>query len=579
MSLFAPPVIGPFVEPNGLSGDAHTGAAIAWTSNGDAFCLDVVRVPGHSIFRDRLGFLQTQSMGFEQFLWNCFEHSTRLTEFLNELQPYFKPGGGAPTLAEAGRWLNPYLVGKGFSLGIAKIREGNIVRIPVVWVFGGKASEYGSKSIYSRVDFIDWSPSGSKLLRRLDCWGTGAPALKRLLHQLVDTMAGPLLTEAGEARMQQMLEWSRAKTKTRKPMKVLSKSERSLAADLRVALHHLDRPLSAGIASQVDQLSEKSYGGMLRACAWRGLERAACALLEHRALPEVGREKLLQHFIGSDWKEVWKFCQKEAGPCFSSAKPYGYNKPLMEIIKRGDADVLKSVLASLSHADVNLVASLVQSAFEYDRVDLVEVIISSAIMQPIRDETLLRSFVHSLLGHRQDISTAIRLMELGVRPLQAMDREDALMVKDLLLRDENIPVLKHALKLDPPTEKSMAKLLDGFGVKRGKTFDWLCNVSKGITCHKDRMDKVVFNATVAFIRRGFKEHLMLLDHALEQGGALKDIPSNAFEEAGLLTGHRWRDEEGNWIDLVAHLLKKGLSEDAALLKKLRRPKRKGKHNG
>lgn len=574
MSLFVPPVIGPFVEPNGLSGDLHTGAAISWTSNGDAFHLDVVRVPGHSIFRDRLGFLQTQSMGFEQFLWNCFEHSTRLTEFLNELQPYFKPGGGAPTLAEAGRWLNPYLVGKGFSLGIAKIREGNIIRIPVVWVFGGKVSEYGSKSVYSRVDFIDWTPSGSKLLRRLDCWGTGAPALKRLLHQLVDTMAGPLLTEAGEARMQQMLEWSRPKAKTRKPVKLLSKDERSLAADLRVALHHLDRPLPGWIANQIDQLSEKSYGGILRACAWRGLERAACALLEYRALPEVGREKLLQHFIGSDWNEVWKFCQKEVGPCLSLAKPYGYNKLMTEIVERGKGDMLKSVLALFSHIDVNLAASLVQSAFESGRISLVDIIVSSVVVQQVKEAVLLRAFVHSLSGYRQDTLAAIHLMELGVRPVQAIDKEDAILVKSLLLRGENFPVLKHALKLDPPTNESIAKLLDGFSVEPGKTFDWLCNVSKDIPGHKDRMDKVAFNATVAFMRRGSEEHLMLLDRALEEGGTLKNVPWNSFKTAGLLTGHHWREEEGNWIDLIAHLLKKGLVEDAALLKRLRRPKRK-----
>jgi hypothetical protein len=122
MECFAPPLIGPFVERNGLSGGSHTGAAVTWTSNGDAYRLDVIRLPTRRIFSDSLGFAQTPDLNLEDFLWHYFERNTRLPEFLNELQPFFRTSGGAPTPASAGEWLNPALTAKGFSLGIAKVR-------------------------------------------------------------------------------------------------------------------------------------------------------------------------------------------------------------------------------------------------------------------------------------------------------------------------------------------------------------------------------------------------------------------------------------------------------------------------
>src|SRR5215469_5428489 len=102
MGFFEPPLIGPFVESNGLSGGAHTGAAITWTSNGEAYRLDVIRLPTRRIWSDSLGFAQTPDLNLEQFLWHCFAHNTRLSEFLNELRPYFRPSRGAPTPACAG---------------------------------------------------------------------------------------------------------------------------------------------------------------------------------------------------------------------------------------------------------------------------------------------------------------------------------------------------------------------------------------------------------------------------------------------------------------------------------------------
>lgn len=320
----------------------HVGAAIHWSSAAGAYRLDLVRLPSSRIWQDHLGFAQSPDLGFEQFIWDCFAHSSRLTDFLNELRPFIRPSHGAPTPAPAAEWLNAKLVSRGFSLGIPKAQP-NRVRVPVVWVFGTTSKDWGSQSAYARVDFVDWTPDQVRLVRRCDgdCWGTGARSLRRYLHQIVDAGCGPLLTEKGAARMEEL--HRQARTKGRKPAPGpvrLGAEDLQLASDLRSRLRELVHPLSAEVAGKIDRLAPKAYAGILTSCHTRGIEQAACAMLRHRRLPDYGQGKLLERFVSSRWVEAFQLCAAELQRAICSSE-YGCSPLMRRALDTGDVDAIR----------------------------------------------------------------------------------------------------------------------------------------------------------------------------------------------------------------------------------------------
>jgi hypothetical protein len=571
MNIFDQPLLGPFVEGNGLTDGANTGATVTWTSVGNVYRLDLVRLQTHSIWRESLGFAQAPDLGFEEFLWHSFEHNHRLPEFLNEIMPFIRPSGGAPSPAQAGQWLNPALVAKGFSLGIAKVRNGQIIRVPVIWVFGGAVEAYGSRSQYSRIDFIDWTPSETKLLQHYYYWGTGAKSLRRLLHQSVDSLNEPLLTEAGQARMCQLLSWSRPKAPATKRIP-FTPSESATALRLRQSLHDLPDPLPAKLKDEVSSISERAYAGLLRACVERDLPDSARILLFHRPLPVTGRQKLLERFVDAQWLKIWDVCAREAFSELPQSR-YGYDALLHRVMETGSKALLQAVLDSISSIGKLVVQYLLEEAFKKNRADLFNAILDSRLVQPIRNECLLGCFRDCLFDYRQSQQLALYLLEIGVRPIQSIQPDEILQPCHWLLEDYNFSVLKRTLELEPPTHESLLKLLGCGHLRPGEVFNYLKSVSRQLPLHQERMNRVACRAATSFIYGGEKESITLLDQSFQEGANIKDIAFN-FEKNEPLTGYKWKEREGNWIDLIGHLIKSGRPEDAEAIKKLKRPRRK-----
>ena len=71
------------------------------------------------------------------------------------------------------------------------------------------------------------------------------------------------------------------------------------------------------------------------------------------------------------------------------------------------------------------------------------------------------------------------------------------------------------------------------------------------------MNRVAFRAAVSFICSGEKESITLLDQTFQEGASFKDIASSDLEKNELLAGYKWKEREGNWIDLIGYLLKSG----------------------
>lgn len=571
MNLFEPPLIGPFVERSNRNDEASTGAAITWTSGSEAYRVDLIRLSARSR-SDYLGFEQIPDLGLEEFLWRCFESNNRLTDFLNELTPFIRPSGGAPSPAAAGQWLNPSLVAKGFSLGIAKIRGGHTVRSPVIWVFGGDAGAYGSRSQYSLLGFIDWTPSETKLLQHSHCWGFGARALRRLLLQSVDRLQGPLLTEAGDSRMRQLLSWWRPKTPTSKLIPY-TQTEKDVALRLRQSLYDLPNPLPAELKTLVDQLPEKAYASLLRTCVRRGLPKAARSLLFHRTLPVSGREKILEQFIDAQWLEIWSACANEATSQFTVAS-YGYNALLHRVVETGNCALLQAVLDSFTTITARLAQYLLEKAYQLNRADIFNAVLAARVVQPVRSDCLVGCFKDCLFDHRQSQPLALHLLELGVRPIQSIKPNELFDQCCWMMEDRNYPVLKRALELEPPTHESLSKLLSGGPLRPGPAFDLLRVYSRNLQQHQVRMSEVAFRAATSFIWGGESEAISLLNQAFQEGASLKEIPVSMFETSKLLTGHEWRKREGNWIDLIGLLLKAGRLNDAEAIKKFKRSRSK-----
>ena len=573
--FFAIPMMGPFVEKNGLSGAVgdveHVGAAIHWSSAAGAYHLDLVRLASSTFWQDHLGFAQLPDLGFERFVWDCFAHSSRLTEFLNELRPFIRPCQGAPTPAPAAEWLNAKLVSCGFSLGIPKAQP-NRVRVPVVWVFGNTSKDWGSQRAYARVDFVDWTPDHVRLVRRYDgdCWGTGARSLRRHLHQIVDAGCGPLLTEKGLARMEEL--HRRARTKSGKPAPDpvrLGAADLRLASDLRSRLRELVHPLSMEVAGQIDRLPPKAYVGVLTTCHTRGLEPAACAMMRHRRLPDYGQSKLLEKFVSSRWVEAFELCAAELRRAICSSE-YGCSPLMRKALDTGDADAVRRLLGALPSITEDVVAVALEYAFEQGREDIALAILAAPVVQPIREAAMLKCFKHCLYEWCDHRTIASRMLELGVRPLKAIDKHFFLSPQHELLASENLPVLKRALELDPPTAESLSKLMQGFYLKPGATLDWLCTVSRGMPGHIARMSRIMSQAAFAFIYRGEAPALALLDRAASEGGTLADIPQEEIDERRFLQGYGWQARRDNLIDLIGHLKKGGRSAEVEALKRIKR---------
>ncbi len=573
-SLFATPMMGPFVEKNGLSGvlgDAeHIGAAICWSSAAGSFRLDLVRLARSSFWQDHLGFAQLPDLGFEQFLWDAFAHSSRLTDFLHEMKPFIRPSHGAPTPASAAEWLSPMLVSCGFSLGIPKAQSSR-VRIPVVWVFGN-AKAWGSQSAYGRVDFIDWTPAEVRLLRRHqgDCWGTGAWALRRHLHQTVDAGCGPLLTEKGAARMAEL--HHQALTKGSKPsaqpVRLLT-SDLELASDLRGRLRHIAHPLSGEVSAQIDRLPPKAYAGILTTCHTRGLKSAAYALLHHRRLPDYGQIKLLERFISSRWVETFDLCGLELQQAICSSE-YGCSPLMRKALETGDVDAIRRLLGALSSITEDVVAVALEYAFEQGREDIALAIMAAPVVQQVREYATLRCFKNCMHEWHDHRAISLRLLELGVQPLKALGEDFLRSPQHELLAPGNLRVLKRALELDPPTAETLSKLMQAFYLKPGDTLDWLCSLSRAMPDHETRMSRIMRQAAFAFIYRGEPPELAILDYAASEGGTLADISQEEFKERKFLQGYGWKARRDNLIDLIGHLKKAGRSADIEALKRIRR---------
>jgi hypothetical protein len=572
MNMFEQPLIGPFVERNGLTGGSHTGASITWTSAGNTFRLDLTRSPAQSIWSDKLGFAQAIDLHFEDFLWHCFEHNKRLPEFLNELAPFIRPSSGAPSPANAGQWLNPKLVAMGFSLGIAKVQKNQVIRIPVIWAFGNGVGDYGSRSEYARVDFIDWKPTETKLLRCYHYWGTGARALRRLLHESIENLAEPLLTEAGHARMRQLLSWCRPKI-TAVKSQCHSPSEKATALRLRQALHGFSDSLPAEFENEVTLLPEKTYAGLLRTCVQRNLPASARTLLRHRPLPVIGRQKLLERFIEVQWQNVWDVCAKEAFADLPNSRS-GYDGLLHRVTDTGNIDLLRAVLDSIASINAQVAKFLLEQAFKLNRADMFNAVLEAPVVQPVRDKCLLECFTDCLFDFRQMQQLALYLLEIGVRPIQTIRPDAIFQPLYHLLEDYNFPVLKRALELEPPTPDSLKKLFKLGHLRQGEPLNFLISISRQHELHQERMDKMAFRAAISYINSGQQENITLLGLAFEEGGRLASTDFSDLKNDNPLTGYRWKEREGHWIDLIGHLTKSGRKEEAEMVKVFKRPRLK-----
>ena len=345
----------------------------------------------------------------------------------------------------------------------------------------------------------------------------------------------------------------------------LGAADLRLASDLRSKLRNLVHPLSAEVAGRLDRLPPKAYAGILASCHTRGLEQAACAMLRHRRLPDYGQSKLLERFVSSRWVKSFELCAAELQRAICSSE-YGCSPLMRKALDTGDVDAIRRLLGALSSITVDAVAVALEYAFEQGREDIALAMLAAPVVQPIREGAMLRCFKHCLYEWCDRRAIALHLLELGLQPLKALDEHFLVSPHHELLALQNLPVLKRALELDPPTPESLQELMRGFYLKPGTTLDWLCAVSRGMPGHAARMSRIMRQAAVAFINRGEEPALALLDRAASEGGTLVDIPQETIDEQNFLHGYGWQARRDNLIDLIGHLKKAGRSEEVEAMK-------------
>jgi hypothetical protein len=566
------PIIGPFLEPNRLSGSAatgtHLGVSIRWSTGTEVMSVDLVRSHQSSIWRDIVVLDQFPHYSIELLLLDLFPRNFGLLEFLAEIEKWVKVGESSPLPSQASEWLHPHLVELGFSVAPSHAHAKGVTT-PLVWIYPSARQSKSSPRRYVRVDFVEWSPD--TICRRgvayQDC-GFGALSLLRLLNDIQLGAECRLLTEMGEKRMRELFD----RRQDRIPViSNLDERERLSAADkvslkkLRCVFDSTGADVSKDSECMVIDLSDFGYRSLLTHLARKGDDLACSALLLLRRPRPKDLADLLRVFVE---KGLSKSVSAAVAGTRLRFDRHDFRRPtLPEIaVHRSDLLMLQLLLQSADSVSVTVLEWLFNSVLKSGNKEIEQFLATTPEIEPIREAAMLDSF------HWQTFysnwSGMLRLLELGLRPIHAASKRTFFHFN--LLTAGAKPVLERICQLEPVTDKLIREILRGCPSEGTPEFEWFLALTKSVPGHQQRMSDELFHRAISFLRFDDRINTGLFLRFAREGGTLGDFPPERFVDLKLLHGRGWQRRQNNLIELNRFLIGAGLRKDVAALKAIRR---------
>ncbi|MGA2138694.1 MAG: hypothetical protein ABSH14_07520 [Verrucomicrobiia bacterium] len=564
------PLIGPFAEPNGLSGDTelgrHLGVAISWSSASGVVKFNLLESHDSGWFRRKTIIEELPHEDFDLILDELFECSSRLFEFFEELGPFVHFGNYSLVSARAKEWLNPDLVSKGFSLGQARAHRSGVTT-PLLWVVRTADQRRCLGVPCVRADYLEWTPGGVSLRGR-SWWGLGSICLSRYLDRFLANPSYRWLTEAGHTRMQEVFARGNKrradkKSEARTPER-FSHSDKTIMATLRRQLRGLASPTAAQLQA-ARHLGERAYSALLRGLVAKHADAYCAALLRSRLPRQADRDKLLQLIVENKMYQSTRTCVEKIDLSSNRDDLNKKSALFSAAIEASDLQMLEALLDSASHIRVDDLAWAFDRALETNYEEALQLLAASPKLSGVLQPAMLASFRSQYFG--QNWTAAMRLLDLGLRPLQASAADD--WFSSMFLTEGSLPVLERMFQLEPPSERNIQMLLRHPWGRGGCELDLVIRLSRTISRHQERMSELAFWCVIGFMHGDGKRALDHLLQAIREGGTLVVFEEELLERE-FLHGNKWRERRNRLIDLISSLRRAGLTAEVAVLARIKR---------
>lgn len=566
-----PPLIGPFVEPTGLTGKTdsgtHLGVALWWSSALGSMRGDVVRKADSNYWREHLGFAQWPEFEFDDvFDALFFERTPRLFDFLNEFGEYIRVIEHSTLHSKAEEWLNPELVQRGFSLGHARAHARGVT-VPLVWVFRRNVKSRWLGMPYVGVDYLEWSSAGTELRRGdyVACGGFASNALLRFAEACGAVPGFRWLTAEGEKRMRTLFNVA-AETRAAEGNRKTNRRSRDEIAILAKARRALRRgiPLECVSVTEVRTLGDNASLSLLRSGIAARDDKFCSFLLSSRGGCIGDHVPLLQSCLAAKLYTSAETLLRLAPPS-SGRFDAEYSHVLRYAAQTGDMETVRWALRSSPLVNARILEHALQAASQAGHSAIVAILLSASETERVASEAMLLAFRSNLFC--QEWEAAERWLDLGLRPL-SVETSEPVGLHDVV-RPGGLSLLKRIFAVEAPTDVNLRKVIPGC-VHMGPEADYVIGLSRVVAGHCERMSELLLHEIISFILWGHEHSRQLIPYAVQEGGTLQMKPEEFSSRSDLLRGHEWQKRQDRLITVVGELQKAGFGEEAKIVASLKR---------
>lgn len=563
------PLIGPFVERNGLAGQtdngAHLGASIAWSSSRGAVSLNLIKSDRSTYWTEYLAFEGLPNVEFELVFDALFEVSPRLFDFLDELTPFIHPTEHSPLDVNAFNWLTPELARLGFALGHGRAHP-NGVTAPIVWVFRKAIKARPLGSPFVGVNYLEWQ-DGRISLRQpswVNCSGFASSTLRRFLFNYVAESGSPIVSAEGEARLCSLFE-RKAEVRAKRSLELArEQSSKSSAIPSQIrALLKENKPIPSELISQAHSLTDNVFLSIVRSAIHLRRQNAFSDLISERELKPSSLRRLLDRCVDDGLSESIELLFKRGN--LSEGQSWHYLPQLLRrAVASGNLQTIRTIVSALPKMNLSILEAGISEAVERALPEIVEYLCNSPETKHFSDEAMLRAFSFDVVSQRWD--SAMRWLDMGLKPLHVNCATPSRLGD--LVNPGTLPLLKRIFETEKASEANLNSILEGC-VRLGPEADYVLEVSRSENGHSGRMSKFLKDCVTSFMIWGHSGYIDAVLLAIREGGSLRDSMQELLER-NFLRGHDWQIRQDRLITLVGELQRAGYPSEAALAAQVKR---------
>ncbi|MEY2508814.1 MAG: hypothetical protein QOH01_3143 [Verrucomicrobiota bacterium] len=440
------------------------------------------------------------------------------------------------------------------------------VTIPLVWVFRRKVKTRWLGMPYIGVDYLEWTESGTRLRQGnyVMCGGFATEPLRRFATKQGSTSTFRWLTDEGELRMRSLFDAAAARRRA-KGLPITKRRSTEEAAAL-VHLRRLLRKRDAcdGLTGEItSKLSDNRYLSVLRSGITASADRFCTRLISLRKPVERAHEELMNLCLAKSL-----FGTAEALLPLLRKQDGRFNAEWTHLLSRaattGNLQGLQWALKVSPPDNARVLQYAIERAAQ-SSAEALAFLLNAPETRHLVPEAMLLAFRSDIAFQRWD--EASRWLDLGLRVF-SVDTAEFRGLSELL-QPGALGILRRVFSVEPPTDASLRKLLDGC-VHGGAPTELFLELSRATPGHKARMSQFLLDRIMHFIYWGHENSLSALVRAVREGGSLRGYADDLSSKAHLLRGHGWQERQDRLITVVGELQKAGFVDEAKIVASLKR---------